>query len=93
MGTRNQLKNGKSAFLKATHSPVLKDTVILQPNGFVRIRFRACNPGYWFFHCHYEFHSWSGMTLTFKVGDRNDLPPVPANIPRCGNFLPSIYES
>lgn len=48
------IKNGTST--NATHPPVIKDTVVLPKQGFVRIRFRATNPGYWLFHCHFEFH-------------------------------------
>lgn len=92
MGTMEQLKNGETAFANATHLPVLKDTVLLPPASFVRIRLRACNPGYWFFHCHYEYHMWTGMTLTFKVGSEIDFPTIPSNFPRCGNFLPPTYE-
>lgn len=47
MGTLQQLESGKTPFAKATHPPVIKDTVIIPRNGFVRIRFRTTNPGYW----------------------------------------------
>lgn len=56
IGTRDQLENGTTAFINATHAPVLKDTVAVPSGGFVRIRFNATNPGYWMFHCHYEYH-------------------------------------
>lgn len=56
MGLIEQHKSGKTAFTNATHFPVIKDTVVIPSGGFVRIRFRACNPGFWFMHCHYEFH-------------------------------------
>lgn len=36
--------------------PVFKDTVQLPFPGFVRIRFRADNPGFWLFHCHFDWH-------------------------------------
>lgn len=54
MGTKDQLKSRKT--MNATHPPAIKDTVVLPKQGFVRIRFRATNPGYWLFHCHFEFH-------------------------------------
>lgn len=57
MGTRKQLENGTTAFTNATHLPVLKDSVAVPSGGFVRIRFRATNPSYWIFHCHFEYHA------------------------------------
>lgn len=56
IGTRAQLENGTTAFTNATHVPVLKDSVAVPSGGFVRIRFKATNPGYWMFHCHFEYH-------------------------------------
>ena len=35
---------------------VKKDTVIVPDGGYTIIRFLADNPGWWFFHCHLEFH-------------------------------------
>jgi FtsP/CotA-like multicopper oxidase with cupredoxin domain len=40
-----------------THkSPPYKDTCLLPYPGYVRLRFRADNPGFWLFHCHYDWH-------------------------------------
>jgi FtsP/CotA-like multicopper oxidase with cupredoxin domain len=25
-------------------------------SGYVRLRFRANNPGFWLFHCHFDWH-------------------------------------
>lgn len=37
-----------------THeNPPYKDTVVLPFPGYVRLRFRADNPGFWLFHCHF----------------------------------------
>lgn len=44
--------------------------------------------GYWLFHCHIEFHVEIGMALVFKFGDDSQMPPVPKNFPKCGNYLP-----
>lgn len=92
MGTEEQFENGETAGASATHLPVQKDTVILPPGGIVTFRFEANNPGFWYFHCHYEYHMWSGMTLTFKVGNDTDLPAIPPNTPTCGDFLTPVYE-
>lgn len=42
-------------------NPPFKDTALLPYPGFVRFRFRATNPGFWLFHCHYDFHMLIGM--------------------------------
>ena len=31
--------------------------------GYVVLRFYSNNPGWWFFHCHYDFHSGNGMMM------------------------------
>lgn len=36
--------------------PPFKDTTVLPFPGYVRFRFRASNPGFWLFHCHYDWH-------------------------------------
>lgn len=46
-------------------NPVRRDTVQVPPEGSATIRFRADNPGAWFFHCHIEWHLESGLALTF----------------------------
>ncbi|XP_063393914.1 uncharacterized protein LOC134679036 [Cydia fagiglandana] len=66
----------------------IKDTVTVPDGGYTVIRFKADNPGYWLFHCHIEFHVEIGMALVFKVGEHKDMPPVPRNFPRCGNYMP-----
>ncbi|XP_060863791.1 uncharacterized protein LOC132940296 [Metopolophium dirhodum] len=70
--------------------PPLKDTIAVPNNGYVVFRFRADNPGYWLFHCHFLFHIVIGMNLVLHVGTHADLPPVPENFPRCGDFLPPV---
>ncbi len=45
--------------------PMRRDTVVLNPNGNIVLRFRADNPGIWHFHCHIEWHVQSGLMATF----------------------------
>lgn len=70
--------------------PPGKDTIAVPNNGYVVLRFRADNPGFWLFHCHFLFHIVIGMNLVFQVGTHGDLPPVPPNFPTCGDHLPPI---
>uniref|UniRef100_A0A0L0NVV1 L-ascorbate oxidase n=1 Tax=Candidozyma auris TaxID=498019 RepID=A0A0L0NVV1_CANAR len=43
--------------------PMQRDTVLVNPNGFIRIRFKADNPGVWFFHCHVDWHLEQGLAI------------------------------
>ncbi|KAF5298038.1 hypothetical protein FQR65_LT09849 [Abscondita terminalis] len=73
-----------------TKRPPGKDTLPVPNNGYACFRFIADNPGFWFFHCHFLYHLTIGMTLTFKVGDISDLPPIPKGFPKCDNFPPDL---
>lgn len=68
--------------------PPKKDTIQIPKNGYAIVRFVADNPGYWFLHCHFLFHIASGMNMVLHVA--GDLPPVPANFPKCGDFSNEI---
>ncbi|KAL6420067.1 hypothetical protein ACFW04_011924 [Cataglyphis niger] len=67
-----------------------KDTVIVPNTGFTILRFKADNPGWWFFHCHFTWHTATGMNVVLHVGTSYDLPPVPPNFPKCNNWTPRI---
>lgn len=67
----------------------VKDTITVPDGGYTVIRFVANNPGFWIFHCHIEFHVEVGMALIFKVGDYNQMPPLPKDFPTCSDYLPS----
>ncbi|PSN75263.1 hypothetical protein BS50DRAFT_36444 [Corynespora cassiicola Philippines] len=45
--------------------PMKRDNVVIPANGYVVLRFRADNPGVWFFHCHIDLHLVGGMAATF----------------------------
>ncbi|XP_060073309.1 uncharacterized protein LOC132553115 [Ylistrum balloti] len=67
--------------------PPLKDTILVPRQGYVVVRFKADNPGFWYMHCHMEPHQISGMTLILQEGDIGQMPRPPAKLPRCGNFF------
>uniref|UniRef100_A0A1A9W9Z6 Uncharacterized protein n=1 Tax=Glossina brevipalpis TaxID=37001 RepID=A0A1A9W9Z6_9MUSC len=78
--------------------PPIKDTVTVPDGGYTILRFAAYNPGFWLFHCHIEFHAEIGMALVLKVGNNDDMPPVPKKFPTCHDFireddLPSINNT
>ncbi|XP_026280853.2 uncharacterized protein LOC113208177 isoform X2 [Frankliniella occidentalis] len=66
--------------------PPTKDTVTVPDGGYTVLRVHADNPGYWLFHCHIEFHVELGMALVVKVGEHEDMPPVPRGFPQCGDW-------
>ncbi|XP_034935568.1 laccase-5-like [Chelonus insularis] len=70
--------------------PSQKDTVLVPQAGWVILRYKATNPGYWFMHCHMDYHSATGMQMIFHVGEDSDLPPKPPGFPTCGSFEAAI---
>ncbi|KAM0846413.1 hypothetical protein ACQ4PT_055689 [Festuca glaucescens] len=68
-------------------NPSVRNTAHVPMYGWTVIRFVASNPGVWFFHCHTEHHSSSGMAMAFVVEDgptvETTLPPPPADYPSC----------
>ena len=72
------------------HNPPGKDTVKIPTGGYVIIRFKANNPGWWLIHCHFSWHHITGMEMVIHVGEESDLPPVPPDFPTCYNWEPPI---
>ena len=35
---------------------IQKDTMVAPSSGYTIVQFRADNPGWWFFHCHYDVY-------------------------------------
>ncbi|XP_069115398.1 uncharacterized protein [Argopecten irradians] len=62
-----------------------KDTVIVPTHGYVVIRFKADNPGAWFFHCHIDLHNTNGMGMVI-IESPTMYPAIPKNFPICGAF-------
>ncbi|XP_058056326.1 uncharacterized protein LOC131207717 [Anopheles bellator] len=71
-------------------SPPYKDTMSIPNRGFVKIRFRANNPGFWLVHCHFEWHLANGMGLVLQVGELSEMLKPPADFPRCGSYQPPL---
>nr|XP_011452039.2 laccase-3 [Crassostrea gigas] len=73
-------------------NPPQKDTIAVPRNGYVVVRLKADNPGYWFMHCHIEIHQIAGMAVLLQEGDTSDMEPVPEGFPTCGSFQMSEKE-
>lgn len=59
--------------------PMRRDTLYLRPNGYFVIRFKADNPGVWFFHCHIEWHLEQGLAMVLveaplQIRERITIP-------------------
>ncbi|KAF2680798.1 multicopper oxidase [Lentithecium fluviatile CBS 122367] len=67
--------------------PMKRDTVVIPPMGYLVLRFKADNPGVWFFHCHIDFHVVGGMNAVFieapDVLQRQSLTVPPSGIRLC----------
>jgi Multicopper oxidase len=70
--------------------PVFKDTVIIPSQGFVVVKFKADNPGFWLLHCHFELHLGMNMAMVLQVGEIDEMVQPPTGFPRCNNYLPPI---
>ena len=46
-----------------TNGPCEKDTVSVHGGGHAVIQWKEQNPGFWFFHCHIEWHLAKGMAV------------------------------
>ncbi|WVR04611.1 hypothetical protein IAU60_001622 [Kwoniella sp. DSM 27419] len=60
-------------------NPSRRDTVTIPATGKVVLRWRADNPGAWFFHCHIDWHLSSGLAVTFieapeKLQENTTIP-------------------
>uniref|UniRef100_A0A1I7TPH8 Multicopper oxidase n=1 Tax=Caenorhabditis tropicalis TaxID=1561998 RepID=A0A1I7TPH8_9PELO len=70
-----------------TKNPTKRDTITLPVGGYITIRFRAVNPGWWFAHCHLELHLMGGTGYAYRVGEHNEIYMPPDNFPKdCGVF-------
>ncbi|BFZ06751.1 hypothetical protein BsWGS_09789 [Bradybaena similaris] len=65
-----------------------KDTLTVHAQSVAIIRFRANNPGFWFFHCHIEFHAELGMSAILQAGQPGEMPKPPKGFPTCGSWRP-----
>ncbi|ORX69992.1 hypothetical protein DL89DRAFT_267228 [Linderina pennispora] len=45
--------------------PISRDTVQVESGEYVKLRFRADNPGVWLMHCHFPWHARAGMDMVF----------------------------
>lgn len=84
-----QIKKNKLPLSKNfNRSPVHKDTVVVPNKGFIRLRLKADNPGFWLGHCHFEWHLAIGMGFILQVGEVEQMKKPPQNYAKCHNYMP-----
>ena len=66
-------------------NPPIKNTVGVPSNGYVVVRFRSTNPGFWFFRCHMEQHFMDGMFMVLNEAPGRH-PPPPEGFSTCKDF-------
>ena len=76
---------GSARSLTKVSNPVIKDTVVVPARGYVVLRFRARNPGFWLLHCHMNHHILNGMAVLLDEGV-GYYPPPPDHFPTCHSF-------
>lgn len=57
--------------------PMMRDTVYVEPQLYIVMRFRADNPGVWFFHCHIEWHLEQGLAIVL-IEDPETMQKTPS---------------
>ncbi|XP_070546852.1 uncharacterized protein [Ptychodera flava] len=57
-------------------NPPRKDTIIVPDGGYVIVRLKNENPGWWFLHCHIEPHLDRGMVLYLNSKPHDQPKPV-----------------
>ncbi|KAJ2718515.1 ferroxidase fet3 [Coemansia sp. Benny D115] len=46
-------------------APMIRDTMLIPEGQYIKLRFKADNPGAWALHCHMDIHFGLGMAMTF----------------------------
>ena len=71
-------KNGTPGGISVNSTTVRKDTVIVPAGGYVVIHFFQDDPGWWFMHCHIDYHLEGGMAIAIGENHhRASDPPKP----------------
>ncbi|KAI8065800.1 Cupredoxin [Gongronella butleri] len=67
VGRGQGVYTGDASVTEWASNPMSRDTMVVENGGFRLIRFRADNPGVWFYHCHIDWHLESGLAATLIV--------------------------
>ncbi|XP_028396903.1 laccase-like isoform X2 [Dendronephthya gigantea] len=84
---------GRPHITPVNDTTIRKDVITVPAGGYVVIRFRATNPGWWIMHCHIDPHLIGGMGIA--VGEETDCqnpPPAAMKDPATTEFCWSVEE-
>jgi iron transport multicopper oxidase len=82
--------NGNEASMPSV--PLKRDGFVVPAQGYAVIRFKADNPGVWFFHCHIDLHLVGGMAATIIESPdvlAGSVPAAGASLCSAGNYKSS----
>jgi FtsP/CotA-like multicopper oxidase with cupredoxin domain len=82
-------KHGIPLAKNFNRSPIHKDTVVVPNKGYIRLRLKADNPGFWLAHCHFEWHLAIGMGFILQVGEIGEMKKPPKDYAKCYNYMPN----
>ncbi|KAJ2659253.1 ferroxidase fet3 [Coemansia sp. RSA 1200] len=82
---KNATAASKIPLRRTSRVPMRRDTLVVRTGEYVRIRFRADNPGVWMFHCHMDVHFALGLAITLVeapdvLQQRMVIPPELINM-------------
>ncbi|KAG7191864.1 ferroxidase fet3 [Scheffersomyces spartinae] len=78
-------------------NPMRRDTVYVNPQSYIVMRFRADNPGVWFFHCHIGWHLQQGLAFVLveaplQIQETETQHLTEGSIRICKNSNNGLYE-
>ncbi|ELU05031.1 hypothetical protein CAPTEDRAFT_159404 [Capitella teleta] len=68
-----------------TVNPPIKDTVVIPARGYVVVRFKTNNPGYWLLRNQRELPYEEGMAMIFNEAEQKH-PKLPKDFPKCYDY-------
>lgn len=71
-------------------NPARKDTTQIPSKGLSVLRVLFDNPGFWYMHCHIDWHLGIGMALVHRVGKQSEITPPPDTFPKCRDYKPTV---
>ncbi|XP_028396787.1 multicopper oxidase abr1-like [Dendronephthya gigantea] len=84
---------GRPHITPVNDTTIRKDVIIIPAGGYVVVRFRAKNPGWWIMHCHIDPHLNNGMAIS--IGEETECinpPPDKMMDPTAKEFCWSVEE-
>lgn len=85
-------KNGTPSGIHVGGTTVRKDTVIVPAGGYVAIHFFQNDPGWWFMHCHIDYHLNGGMAIAVAENYQRASTPPEQLFTDTNNFCFTLQE-